>query len=191
MGDVAQVMVDQVKIILAAPAATAGAAPAAAAAAAAAATAPLGSSGVASAVLSWLASSKAWLLSCLADGQSLMVVMTVLVVLPLSCQKHMRSLETAAAVGMLVVVALLGVLAVGALSAGLPAVMDGELPLWSLKVGRSASGLSCQHTQLQLGLARCFGGGGGSRHSSSSSCSCATCPHHTPSCLYVPGWLPI
>jgi hypothetical protein len=63
-----------------------------------------------------------------------MVVMTVLVVLPLSCQKHMRSLETAAAAGMLVILALLGVLMVGALHAGLPAVVDGQLPVWSLKV---------------------------------------------------------
>lgn len=82
----------------------------------------------------WLGSSKAWLLSCLADGQGLMVVMTLLVVLPLSCQKHMRSLETAAAVGMLVILALLAVLMVGALRAGLPAVVDGQLPVWSLKV---------------------------------------------------------
>lgn len=146
MGDVAQVMVDQVKLILAAAPAAAGAPTAAAA--------PLGSGAAASAVSSWLASSKAWLLSCLADGQSLMVVMTVLVVLPLSCQKHMRSLETAAAVGMLVVVALLGVLAVGALAAGLPAVMDGQLPLWSLKVGLSVPSAS-QGTQLRL--AECCG----------------------------------
>jgi hypothetical protein len=46
----------------------------------------------------------------------------------------MRSLETAAAAGMLVILALLGVLMVGALHAGLPAVADGQLPVWSLKV---------------------------------------------------------
>jgi hypothetical protein len=132
MGDVAQVMVDQVKLILA------GGSTATAAAPAVAAAAPL-----ASLASNWqgVASSKAWLLSCLADGQSLMVVMTVLVVLPLSCQKHMRSLESAAAVGMLVILALLAVLTVGALQAGLPAVVNGQLPLWSLQVGKNAPGL--------------------------------------------------
>lgn len=133
MGDVAQVMVDNVKLIIAAPAASIPAP-----AAASALSGALSSGQPVSADLGsgwrWLGSSQAWLLSCLADGQSLMVVMTVLVVLPLSCQKHMRSLETAAAAGMLVILALLGVLMVGALHAGLPAVVDGQLPVWSLKV---------------------------------------------------------
>lgn len=128
MGDVAQVMVDQVKIIMAAGPAATSAAPTALGASSAAASAS-------SAPVSWLLSGKAWLLSCLADGQRLMVLATVLVVLPLSCQKHMRSLETAAAVGMMVVFVLLAVLMVGALDAGLPAIKDGQVPLWSLKVG--------------------------------------------------------
>jgi hypothetical protein len=137
MGDVAQVMVEQVKVILAggaaaapgpAAAAAATAAPGLAAASSSASTAALGG------MASWVGTSKAWVLSCLADGQSLMVLMTVLVVLPLSCQKHMRSLETAAGVGMVVVVALLAVLMVGALHAGLPALASGDLQLWSLQV---------------------------------------------------------
>jgi len=135
MGDVAQVMVDQVSLIRTA---SHPAAPPAAAA---------GSSSSSS----WTAAGKDWVLSCLADGQSLMVVMTLLVVLPLSCQKHMRSLETAAAVGMLVILALLAVLMVGALQAGLPALADGELPLWSLKVGTGRQGGGCRQAGLSQG----------------------------------------
>lgn len=64
-----------------------------------------------------------------------MVVVTIFVVLPLSCQKHMRSLQNAAAAGMLVVAGLCALLAIKAVGAGMPAVASGEFKLWSLKVG--------------------------------------------------------
>jgi hypothetical protein len=159
MGDVAQVMVEQVKIIMAGAAAAApGPAAAAAAAApgvvAAASSASSTAAGLGS-LASWLGASKAWLLSCLADGQSLMVVMTVLVVLPLSCQKHMRSLETAAGVGMVVVVALLAVLMAGALHAGLPALASGDLQLWSLQVSWTGFGVGGWRVVWEWGAAHC------------------------------------
>uniref|UniRef100_A0A383V717 Amino acid transporter transmembrane domain-containing protein n=1 Tax=Tetradesmus obliquus TaxID=3088 RepID=A0A383V717_TETOB len=71
-----------------------------------------------------------WLL----NGQALMVIMTIIAVYPLSCQKHMRSLESAAGVGLLIVAALCGLLGYKAWSQGFPAVTSGEFPLWSLRV---------------------------------------------------------
>lgn len=70
----------------------------------------------------------------LANGQTGMVLVTLLAVFPLSCQKHMRSLESAAAAGMAVVVALLAWLAYKASAEGFPAVADGQFSLWSLQV---------------------------------------------------------
>eukprot|EP00879_Flechtneria_rotunda_P020873 GHRR01021976.1.p1 GENE.GHRR01021976.1~~GHRR01021976.1.p1 ORF type:complete len:263 (+),score=99.43 GHRR01021976.1:116-790(+) len=72
--------------------------------------------------------------SWLASGPAIMVLMTILVVFPLSCQKHMRSLEAVAAAGVVVVAGLCILLAVKACALGLPAVADGQLPLWSFKV---------------------------------------------------------
>lgn len=43
-------------------------------------------------------------------------------------------LETAATAGVLLVVCLIGLLAADAISSGFPAIKDGSLPLWSLKV---------------------------------------------------------
>lgn len=72
----------------------------------------------------------AWLL----NGQTMMVLMTVFAVFPLSCQKHMRSLETAAGAGLVIVAGLCALLAYKAVTTGWPAVADGQFPLWSLKV---------------------------------------------------------
>eukprot|EP00882_Tetradesmus_deserticola_P007880 GHRQ01008295.1.p1 GENE.GHRQ01008295.1~~GHRQ01008295.1.p1 ORF type:complete len:441 (+),score=174.27 GHRQ01008295.1:41-1324(+) len=71
-----------------------------------------------------------WLL----NGQVLMVLMTVCAVYPLSCQKHMRSLEGAAGAGLLIVAALCGLLGFKAWSQGWPAIANGQFPLWSLRV---------------------------------------------------------
>jgi hypothetical protein len=71
-----------------------------------------------------------WLL----NGQVLMVLMTIVAVYPLSCQKHMRSLEGAAGAGLLIVAGLCGLLAFKAWSEGFPAIADGQFPLWSLRV---------------------------------------------------------
>jgi hypothetical protein len=71
-----------------------------------------------------------WLL----NGQVLMVLMTICAVYPLSCQKHMRSLEGAAGAGLLIMVGLCGLLGFKAWSQGWPAIADGEFPLWSLRV---------------------------------------------------------
>lgn len=46
----------------------------------------------------------------------------------------MRSLETAAQAGVLIVVALATIIIAGAAQAGFPAIRSGELPLWGLKV---------------------------------------------------------
>lgn len=70
----------------------------------------------------------------LANGNTLMVLVTIFVVLPLSCQKHMRSLQHAATAGMLVVAGLCALLVYKAADAGMPAVASGEFKLWSFKV---------------------------------------------------------
>ena len=46
----------------------------------------------------------------------------------------MRSLETAAQAGCLIVLALAGVVVTEAALAGFPAIRSGELPVWGLKV---------------------------------------------------------
>jgi hypothetical protein len=48
----------------------------------------------------------------------------------------MRSLETAAQAGVVIVAALAGIIVTEAALDGFPAVRDGELPLWGLKVTR-------------------------------------------------------
>jgi amino acid permease len=138
MGDVAQVMVGQVQDIYY----SSTAAGAAAAAAGLGAISSNSSSIVTSSVVSsdatsgssWLSAGGDWLWLRAGDGQSWMVAMTVLAVLPLSCQKHMRNLESAAAAGLVVVLGLLGALAYRAISAGMPALADGQVPLWSLQL---------------------------------------------------------
>ncbi len=47
---------------------------------------------------------------------------------------RMRSLETAAQAGVLIVAALATIILVSTVQAGFPAVHSGELPLWGLKV---------------------------------------------------------
>jgi hypothetical protein len=51
----------------------------------------------------------------------------------------MRSLETAAQAGVLIVGALAAVIVTEAALAGFPAVRSGELPLWGLKVRQHPS----------------------------------------------------
>lgn len=46
----------------------------------------------------------------------------------------MRSLETAAQAGVVIVVALAGIIATEAAQYGFPAIRNGELPLWGIKV---------------------------------------------------------
>lgn len=49
-------------------------------------------------------------------------------------RSRMRSLETAAQAGVLIVAALATIIVVGAVQSGFPAIRSGELPLWGLKV---------------------------------------------------------
>lgn len=70
----------------------------------------------------------------LANGDAVMVLVTLCVVLPLSCRRHMRSLDSAAAAGMVIICALCVVLAWRAVGAGMPAIVDGQFPLWSMRV---------------------------------------------------------
>jgi hypothetical protein len=87
-----------------------------------------------------------WLL----NGQVLMVLMTICAVYPLSCQKHMRSLEGAAGAGLLIMVGLCGLLGFNAWSQGWPAIADGEFPLWSLRVSGVGSKMGLCRLKLQL-----------------------------------------
>lgn len=47
----------------------------------------------------------------------------------------MRSLETAAQAGVVIVIALSGIIVTEAAQYGFPAIHNGELPLWGIKVG--------------------------------------------------------
>lgn len=59
----------------------------------------------------------------------------MLVDMVLSAVLHrMRSLETAAQAGVVIVVALAGIIVNEAALAGFPAIHNGELPLWCIKV---------------------------------------------------------
>lgn len=59
----------------------------------------------------------------------------MLVEMVLSAVLHrMRSLETAAQAGVVIVVALAGIIINEAALAGFPAIQNGELPLWCIKV---------------------------------------------------------
>ncbi len=49
--------------------------------------------------------------------------------------RRMRSLETAAQAGVVIVAVLAGIIVLEAALDGFPAIADGELPLWGLKVG--------------------------------------------------------
>lgn len=67
----------------------------------------------------------------LPSGRVCAAALTVAVVTPLSFLKRMRSLETAAAAGVGVVVALIAAVAASAVKADFPALRDGELPVWT------------------------------------------------------------
>ncbi len=47
---------------------------------------------------------------------------------------RMRSLETAAQAGVVIVIALAGIIVTEAVQYGFPAIYNGELPLWGIKV---------------------------------------------------------
>ena len=67
----------------------------------------------------------------LPSGRLCAATLTVLVVAPLSFLKHMRSLETAAAAGVVVVAALIAAVARSAWAADFPALRDGDLSFWA------------------------------------------------------------
>ena len=72
-------------------------------------------------------------------------------------------LETAATAGVIVVLAVIGIVMYEAISAGLPGLASGDVPIWSLKV-RIEWGLLAQHSRtLQIG----------------PSCPCPNLPHST------------
>lgn len=54
----------------------------------------------------------------------------------------MRSLETAAQAGVLIVIGLAGIIVTEAALAGFPAIRSGELPVWGIKVRSSISTLT-------------------------------------------------
>ncbi|MEW5305955.1 MAG: hypothetical protein WDW36_008464 [Sanguina aurantia] len=68
------------------------------------------------------------------DGRPLMLLVVLLVLLPLCLQRHIRQLESAATFGILVVLALCGIITAKAFRTGFPAIQNGELPLLSLRV---------------------------------------------------------
>ncbi|WIA15022.1 hypothetical protein OEZ85_001723 [Tetradesmus obliquus] len=68
------------------------------------------------------------------NGRSCMAAVALLVLFPLCLQRHMRELEKAATAGVVVVAGLIALLATDAFQEGFPAIQDGQLPLWSLKV---------------------------------------------------------
>ncbi|KAK9906824.1 hypothetical protein WJX75_008674 [Coccomyxa subellipsoidea] len=68
------------------------------------------------------------------DGRGIMVVLTLCVVLPLCLLRKMRSLETAAQAGVVIVAALAGIIVTEAAQYGFPALRNGELPLWGIKL---------------------------------------------------------
>ena len=63
----------------------------------------------------------------------------------------MRSLETAAQAGVLIVAALATIIVVDTVRSGFPAISSGELPLWGLKVGS----LSAQNSYRMMDDAVC------------------------------------
>lgn len=68
------------------------------------------------------------------NGRTCMTAVALLVLFPLCLQRHMRELETAATAGVVLVLGLIVLLAVDAINSRFPAIQDGSLPLWSLKV---------------------------------------------------------
>jgi hypothetical protein len=64
-----------------------------------------------------------------------MLLLTAVVVTPLSFTKHIKSLERAAVAGLLLVIALIAILMKSAVSSGLPAIRNGEFPIFGLPKG--------------------------------------------------------
>ncbi|GFR48278.1 hypothetical protein Agub_g10053 [Astrephomene gubernaculifera] len=68
------------------------------------------------------------------DGRPVMVLTVLLVLLPLCMQRHIRQFEKAATVGVVVVVALCGIIVARALQLRFPAVADGELQVLHVRL---------------------------------------------------------
>ncbi|DBB04668.1 TPA: hypothetical protein ACH3X1_012728 [Trebouxia sp. C0004] len=73
----------------------------------------------------------AWLVAY--DGRGTMCLFAVVAVYPLCCLKGMRQLESAATVGVVVILAMVGIIVRTSIHAGLPAIKSGELPLWTFE----------------------------------------------------------
>lgn len=69
------------------------------------------------------------------DGRLVMVLL-VIMILPLCLLRRMRSLELAGTAGLVVIVAVMGIIIYQSSSAGFPAVTSGDFPLWRVKVTR-------------------------------------------------------
>jgi len=69
------------------------------------------------------------------DSRYPMLLLTAVLVIPLSFTKHIKSLERAAVAGLLLIIGLIGIIMNSALSSGLPAIRNGELPIFGLPSG--------------------------------------------------------
>ncbi|KAI8107052.1 hypothetical protein M9434_001698 [Picochlorum sp. BPE23] len=68
------------------------------------------------------------------DSRWPMILLILAFVFPLSLKRQMRSLERAAAAGILLVISLVCIVAYNCVSSGFPALMDGDFPLFSIPV---------------------------------------------------------
>lgn len=66
------------------------------------------------------------------DSRWPMILLILVFVFPLSLKRQMRSLERAAAAGILLVISLVCIVAYNCISSGFPALMDGDFPLFSI-----------------------------------------------------------
>lgn len=73
--------------------------------------------------------------SVLLSGPAICLAAVLLVLLPMCLLRYIRQLEGAATCGVLMVLALVALLGYDAAAAGFPAIKDGSLPIWSIKVG--------------------------------------------------------
>lgn len=73
----------------------------------------------------------AWLVAY--DGRGTMCLFAVFAVFPLCCLKGMRQLESAATLGVIVILTVLGIIVQTSVHASLPAIRSGELPLWKFE----------------------------------------------------------
>jgi solute carrier family 38 (sodium-coupled neutral amino acid transporter), member 11 len=66
-------------------------------------------------------------------GRGVMLLLVVTVILPLSCLRQMRALELASSAGVVVLLALCGILTADAVSVRFAGITSGEVPVWTLK----------------------------------------------------------